>query len=300
MCGAVGDSIRHRTFCCPATAEAVAEVVPRWLIEEGAHARDEDVFWNRAIFPHPGDIAAGAAVGGQLVGEEWVDGRWIESEGWGGWHAGWREPFHGWLFGDGSCDSSPVGELKRAASAVILVSEEGQAKRRLLATVPRSWPQSSQSSEYLAAALAVRFANGNFVYVGDCKGVIADLASPPARMLAASKMYAGVLMDTLARPTQRQQLLDAKWMPSHQTLDADANAEQRRDHEGNKCADEGAKAARSRHPRTEDQAGKEIEYYLKRAALVAKAIAVAMARFPPRGERLQRYAVEREKGGAGS
>ena len=187
------------------------------------------------------------------------------------------------------------GELKRAASVVILVSEEGQAKRRLLATVPRSWPQSSQSSEYLAAALAVRFANGNFVYVGDCKGVIADLASPPARMLAASKMYAGVLMDTLARPTQRQQLLDAKWMPSHQTLDADANAEQRRDHEGNKCADEGAKAARSRHPRTEGQAGKEIEYYLKRAALVATAIAVAMARFPPRGERLQRYAVEREK-----
>ena len=92
--------------------------------------------------------------------------------------------------------------------------------------------------------MAVRFANGKFGYVGDCKGVIADLTSPPARMLAASKMYAGVLMDTLARPIQRQQMEEVKWMPSHQTLDADADAETRRNHEGNKCADEGAKAAR--------------------------------------------------------
>ena len=232
-------------------------------------------------------------MGGQLLGEEWRDGHWIESEEWGGWHEGWKGPFHGWLYGDGSCDSSPVGELKRAASAVVQVSEDGHAVRRLTATVPNSWPQTSQSSEYLAAALAVRFANGDFTFVGDCKGVTVDMTSTPARMLAASKKYAGVLMDTLAWPAKRRQLKEVQWMPSHRTLDDDADEEKRRNHEGNRCADEGAKASRGRHPTTDFQAEKEIEFYLKRAALVAKAIAVAMARFPPRGERLLRQGNER-------
>ena len=81
---------------------------------------------------------------------------------------------------------------------------------------------------------------------------------------------------------------DVEWMASHRALQAEADDKQRRDHFGNELADTAAKEARSRHPQTESEGVEETSYYMKRAKWVAQAIAIAMAMFPPKGERLRR------------
>ena len=290
MCGASGDSVRHRTFECPWTHSEVAKVIPKWLHKEGQEASDDNLFWSTAAFPHPGDVAAQPARGGDVSGEIFVEGKWVEADGWG---IGWATPFEGWLYGDGSCSGSPIAELRRAASAVVQVDDEGRPMKRITAVVPSSLPQTAQASEYIAGALAVRFAIGAFRYTGDCKGVVADLQRPTASMLHPKRKHAGLLLDTLSDPWRRQQMREVKWMPSHRQLSADATLEERRDNAGNDLADEAAKAAVARHPdsRVEDQA--TINHYVKRAKLVARAIAVAMAMWPPRKERLVRKSLER-------
>ena len=216
-----------------------------------------------------------------------VAGKWAQSGDWHGWQ-GWAGGFQGRLYGDGSCDACPIGELRRAACALVQVDEGGQAKRRITAVIPSSMPQTPQAAEDVAAALAVRFATGDFTYIGDCKGVVTDLTRPVASMLASSRKHAGVLLDTLANPGQRQRMQDVEWMASHRALQAEADDKQRRDHFGNELADTAAKEARSRHPQTESEGVEEASYYMKRAKWVAQAIAIAMAMFPPRGERLRR------------
>ena len=47
----------------------MAEAIPRWIMNEGAAADDNDKFWSTAVFPHPGDKFAMPAAGGDLVGE---------------------------------------------------------------------------------------------------------------------------------------------------------------------------------------------------------------------------------------
>ena len=74
---------------------------------------------------------------------------------------------------------------------------------------------------------------------------------------------------------------EVKWILSHRRLSADATAEERRDHAGNEFSDEAAEGAVARHPDSRAGAQAEIKYYL-RAKLVARAIAVAMALWPPR------------------
>ena len=82
-------------------------------------------------------------------------------------------------------------------------------------------------------------------------------------------------------------------MPSHRSLCADATAEQCRDHSENELVDEAAKGARSRYPENCEDAQMETEFYLRRVKAVAKAIAVAMALWPPRKDKLGRKRLER-------
>ena len=297
LCGATGDSVRHRTFCCPATAEAVHRVAPQWIIDEAVAADDDDVFWNSAIFPHPADLAELPAVGGELFGEEVVNGAWTRTEDWRGWADGWGSPFCGWLYGDGSCDTSPIAELRRAACAVVQVDNDGNPMRRISAVIPRSLPQTPQAGEYVAAGLAIMFANDELTYVGDCKGVVRDLMRPVKSMISPLRKYAGVLMHTLALPEQRARLQGVEWMPSHLALQQGASDKDRRNHAGNMFADLAAKEARMRHPPLGELVTKESEYYIKRAPFVARAIGVAMALFPPRDGRLKR-AIVAERGAA--
>ena len=79
----------------------------------------------------------------------------------------------------------------------------------------------------------------------------------------------------------------------------DATDHEQRDHRGNEDADEAAKLARADHPRAIGEIEKQVEFYLKRAPLVAHAIAVAMAYFPSRGERLSRREGGAEDDGRG-
>ena len=82
-------------------------------------------------------------------------------------------------------------------------------------------------------------------------------------------------------------------MASHRALSDEADIEERRNHAGNDLADVAAKEARARHPQSATEDRNEAEFYIKRAKWVARAIAIAMASFPQRGE------VSEEKAGRG-
>ena len=124
VCGAIGDTVRHRTFECPSTAHAVAQAVPQWLIREGRRASNDSLFWNTGVFPHPADVASMPSNGGELLAEVCIDGCWQIADEWKGWHEGWDRGFEGFLYGDVSCDTRHVPELKRAACSVFQTSSE--------------------------------------------------------------------------------------------------------------------------------------------------------------------------------
>ena len=69
--------------------------------------------------------------------------------------------------------------------------------------VPHFLPQTAQASEYVAGALAVRFATGEFRYTGDLKGAAVDLQRPTAKMLHPKRKPADLLLDTIANPGGR-------------------------------------------------------------------------------------------------
>ena len=117
---------------------------------------------------------------------------------------------------------------------------------------------------------------------------------PTAKILHHRRKHAGLLLDTIADPGRRRFMKEVVWMPSHRSLEADATAEQRGDHVGNEMADEAAKGALLRHPECTKEAQAENDYYLKRAKLVAKAIAVAMSLWPARKGRLTRALSDRK------
>ncbi len=56
LCGQAPDTLHHRTYACPRTADAVRAVVPEWFWKEAARASPTDTFWTRGLFPHPADL----------------------------------------------------------------------------------------------------------------------------------------------------------------------------------------------------------------------------------------------------
>ncbi len=55
LCRSAPDTVRHRTYFCPCTADSVAAAVPRWFLEEAARGGAHTPFWTSAIIPHPAD-----------------------------------------------------------------------------------------------------------------------------------------------------------------------------------------------------------------------------------------------------
>ena len=90
------------------------------------------------------------------------------------------------------------------------------------------------------------------------------------------------MLDTIADPARREQMHEVAWMPSHKSLAREASTEERRDHAGNELADAAAKGGRERRPYNGAEAQRGINFYTRRAKLIAKAIAVAMAMWPQR------------------
>ncbi len=276
LCGAAGDTIHHRVFCCPCTKAAVLEQVPRWLYEEGGRARPTDRFWSTSVFPHPADEwpRPAASFDGVIVGDE-AGASGAEQ---------WYEPtvgFGGWVYTDGSCEHSPIRGLARAAAAAVQVNENGDRIRAVQMPVPRHLPQTSQAGEFVGVATARRMMVRRAHLRSDCENVV-RMDNAPARVaLSAAKVYAGIALDKYTRagdPAIAGTVVS--WVKSHRTETDDMSGEERRDVRGNTAADKLAGEAVMLHPQPSEELRQQLEFYLKRAPLIARAVGTALAIFP--------------------
>ncbi len=150
-CGAEGDTVHHRVYCCPFTRSAVLSVVPDWLYREGGRASPSSRLWTTGLCPHPAENWPRPAEGfnGLVVGD--LDG----SEGLTDWDDA-TTGFGEFLYTDGSCDPGEVRGLSRAGCAAVQTDAEGSRTRAIYLPIPRHLPQSSQAGEYVGVAVARR------------------------------------------------------------------------------------------------------------------------------------------------
>ncbi len=270
LCGAAGDTVFHRVWRCPCTKEARSATAPEWLRKEAARADPNNVFWTTGVCPHPADTWPLPSDNMDAI----IDaGDLVEGET--------DIVFDSKVFIDGSCTVLPIAELRRAGAAVIARTADGVTKARARMALPRELLQSAQTSEHAAYAMSVQLLNGVASLYGDCASVVRDASRPVAEVLSRAGAHAGYFRATLAFPNQRRMVKEVVKVKAHQNTSAMPEGEQRYLAEGNDAADIAAKEATRLHPQPSREQQDELDYVLKRAPLIVKTMAAAMACFPP-------------------
>ncbi len=281
LCGEQGDTVRHRTYFCRCTEEAVQAAVPKWFIEEAVRASPMDRFWTTGAFPHPAEVAPPLASDMNIVvehGERDDDGECAGDEG---AVDGAVTDIGGRVYLDGSCQPSAIDGMSRAGACVVQVNAEGAMVKKLTCAVPRHLPQTSQVAEHLAAVLAIRCLAREAEMFGDCLGVVKALNDAGAPASFAKKRYGGLLLDTARDPARRALCRSLRWVKSHRCESATDSVEERIHIKGNNLADKGAAEAVAQHPALGTELRTAVDFWEKRASLVIKAVGAAMAAFPP-------------------
>ncbi len=283
--------MHHRTFRCPHTRSAVLEMVPAWLYAEGGRADPRSKFWSTGVFPHPADDwpEPAADFDAVIVGD---DGG---SSGLDGWHDP-EAGFGGFVYTDGSCAHSPIRGLSRAACSSVQVDDVGNRTRGIYMPAPRHLPQSSQSGEHVGLALARRSAVRPADIGSDCLNVVRAATAPARLALAPTKSYAGIVMDQFTRADEVSKGTTVRWVRAHRADNESVDDATRRDIRGNAAADKLAGEAVSLHPQPTHDQRVSLEYYMKRAPLIARALGTALAMFPAAEEaRLRRIDKPRDE-----
>ncbi len=276
LCRGAPDTIRHRVYFCPSTAEAVAAAVPRWFLAEAERCGANTPFWTTALFPHPADTVPRPRT--DLYCEvERLEG--LEAVGGPAAEAGASTAVTGAVYIDGSCFPSPIRGLARAACSVIMAAVNGDPLKILRLPVPRHLPQTSQAAEHLGMAVAFEGALAPAVLAGDCSNVVNAYKEPVTRALAATKKYAGLVLSSFKDPTKRDRV-EARWVKAHRTATGEEDPQTAADIQGNAAADAAAREAVDLHPAVPVDAQAEIDYFVKRAPHVARAVSTALALFP--------------------
>ncbi len=96
------------------------------------------------------------------------------------------------------------------------------------------------------------------------------------------------MKDVETYPEPKRLVKKVEWVKAHRTLTGVESPTARVHILGNCAADEAAKQAVSLHPKFPADLEGDIEFWSKRAPLVAKAVGAALAMFPPVHERMQR------------
>ncbi len=274
-CGAEGDTVHHRVYLCPHTRAEVLRAVPRWLYEEGRRASPASKFWTTGVFPHPAqtwprpESEFKALVVGNESGSRGLDGWDCPSVGFGE---------H--LYSDGSCAHHPIRGLARAGASSTQVDEDGRRVRAVYMPVPSSLPQTSQAGEHLGVALSRRMAARPAHVRCDCANVVKAANAPAAKALGPGRMYAGLLMDQYSRADAVSRGTKVGWVKAHRAEAEGMDAATLRDVRGNAAADALAGEAVGLHPQPTAGQRAELEFFLKRAPLIARAVGVALAMFP--------------------
>ncbi len=306
LCGEEADTLFHRVYRCRCTSAAVQAAVPAWFWRETQRASAGNRFWTTACFPHPCDLIVGPSnrMETQVELKDVVDEA-LEADGGGGARVrdhpvrdgrdhddAAAEPrrdadddgsvmgFGGKIYVDGSCKPHVIRGLARATCAVVEATARGLARRVATAAVPRHLPQTPQAGEYLGMAVAFGLVQRPASIAGDCLNVVRDASRPLRQALGASRMYGGLVLSFARDPDRRRLVSSVRWTKAHRAEGQAVDDEDELDRRGNALADEAAKAALVDHAPWGVAATAEVEFHVRRAPLVARAVAAALELFP--------------------
>ena len=149
-------------------------------------------------------------------------------------------------YSDGSCTQELSCEMKRASWGLIFYNSSNKAIARYFGAIPAYLRQSSAAGEFAGLALALEVAPRDTNLAVDCKAVDHVWHVPLQKQLAASQVYAGVLLSSY-RDQNRPNVKQVKWVRSHRTFDKATSAEERQEIQRNDEVDALAKAALQCH-----------------------------------------------------
>ncbi len=275
-CGQRGDSLHHRVYMCDATNSELERVMPKWLILEARRAGPTNTFFTSGLFPHPADLWPLPATEQYAIirnGDGNNDGELIKS-----------------MFIDGSCTTSPIRGLARAACCAVEVDINGNMVKEATMNIPAEVTQTPQSAEHGGLYLGVSQLRARTDIYTDCLGVKQLAEAGTDKVLDARRKHgATMLLTRQADPSQWSRCNSLTWVKAHR---AEEDAMDVRDAwliRGNAMADEAAKSALALHAEPSQEAKNTVEFYVKRFPFVAKAIGATLAQFPPAPGNMRRH-----------
>ena len=130
--------------------------------------------------------------------------------------------------------------------ALIFYDTSGKAIARFFGAIPAYLRQSSAAGEFAGLALALDVAPRETSLTVDCKAVAHAWHLPLPKQLAASQVYAGVLLSSYRDPN-RPNVQRVQWIKSHRDLGQATSAEEAQEIRRNDEVDALAKAALQCH-----------------------------------------------------
>ncbi len=276
LCGEHGDSIHHRVYTCRATTPIVRAAVLGWFWAEAQRAPPGSRFWTTACTPHPADIIPQVR-DDYLVRAEDEEGNMLEDPG-----------LEGHIFIDGSCTASVHPGAQRAAFAAVQFDDNARSTKTVSVPLWSTLPQTPQAAEYAAMAAVVPLLRGPSKIYGDCQGVIDNMVKGLAGYLANKSKYGGVLLTTQKYQEGLNFIQEIIKVKAHQKLENITCPSERWLAEGNDRADKAAKAAVGRHDQPAVEQEAQLTFWAKRVPHVVRAVAIAMAEFPPTAGKLRK------------
>ncbi len=276
LCDAPGDSVHHRIYHCPHSAEELERELPRWFVSEARARGPRDTFYSTGVFPHPADLWPRPAKDQCVTTAE---GRGIGVDG--DDDEGGLGARTGSIFIDGTCTASPIRGIARAASAAVEIDERGEPIREVCMLVPAAVTQTAQAGEHGGLLLAIGQLIAPTDIYTDCLGVLKAFQGDPARAADARRVHGATMLLMSADPQKRARVRSLQWVKAHRGIDTATNQSDEWIIRGNAEADRAAKRAVLAHPQPSQEATAELAFYTLRFPLVAKAIMLSLAKFPP-------------------
>ncbi len=115
----------------------------------------------------------------------------------------------------------------------------------------------------------------------DCANVVRLTNAPMRLALSPGKKYSGLVLDRYTRLGEEAAETEVSWVKAHRKEDGQYDDATRRDVRANAAADALAGEAVGMHPQPTAEQQASLDYYLRRAPMVARAIGVALAMFQP-------------------
>ena len=272
MCGQENDTLWHRIWLCRnPQVVAARNRFANTALQTEATREDVDLLWvTRAIIDDPSDHLPPPNDKDLAVNEEILDAE--------AWNLGTD---HLWAYSDGSCTQELSREMKRASWGLIFYNSANKPIARYFGAIPAYLRQTSAAGEFAGLALALEVAPRDTSLVVDCKAVDHVWRLPLQKQLAASQVYAGVLLSSY-RDQNRPNVQQVKWVKSHRTLDQATSAEEKQEIQRNDEADALAKAALQCHDDDTWEWAKQ-RARMEKTWMIAQTIGATVALWPRLG-----------------